>query len=137
MRIHIWRVTVRCIGGVGCQLPLNHGGWLGARDQVISTLDYIRRGATDRHRCIVSPDVNRAKCSTPVDENTSPGSTKRRVSGFIRIKFDRSSTQIGPSTHVVVKHDTAAASEGEIVGLVAVWWNVEGIIVKLPPAGPV
>ena len=137
MRINIWRVTVRCIGGVGRQLPLDHGSWLGARDQVISTLDYIRRGATDRHRCIVSPDVNRAKCSTPVDENTSPGSTKRRVGGFIRIKVNRSSTGIGSSTHVVVEYDTTAASELEIIGLVAVCWNVEGIIVKLPPAGPV
>jgi hypothetical protein len=53
---------------------------------------------------------------------------------LIRIKLDRSSAQIGPSTHVVVEHDTAAASKGEIVGLVALWWNVEGIIVKLKPA---
>src|SRR5580704_11955748 len=137
MRINIWLVTVPCAGVVGGQLPLDHASWLGARYKVISTLNYIRRCASDRHRWIVSPDVNRAIRTTSVHENTRPRSTKRRIGGLIRIKLDLSSTDIRSSTHVVVEHDTAAASEGEIVGLVAVCWNVEGIIVKLPPAGPV
>ena len=56
---------------------------------------------------------------------------------LIRVKFDPASTGIRSSTHVVVEHHTAAPSEGEIVGLVAVRWNVERIIIKLKPAGPI